>query len=193
MNRYDIALFIHLLSLLLAATATVLTTFGAVRLRDVTSVGEAGEWLRLVGKAVPLFPLAILGLVGTGVYMTEARWSWSAPWIQAAVLGLGMIVLLGSGIEANRGKVLRRELATSGLSLRARRLLRDPVSWTAKVLTQTLVIAVVFVMTMKPAAPTAFGALALALIAGAVGAMPLWRGRGGGAATAAELSNASSP
>ena len=175
MNAYDIALFVHLASLLLASSAATLAMHAALRLRHATSAEEAGRGLRFVGRVVRLFPVAILGLLATGAYMTHARWGWSLPWIQASAAGLGLIVVLGSGIEAGRSRVLGRELAANGLSPRARRLLRDPVSWSAKLMTQTMALAVVLVMTMKPGTTGAAGALAAALVVGLAAAVPFWR------------------
>jgi hypothetical protein len=174
-SGYNVALFFHLIFMLLAGTAAALAMYAALRLRTVESPAEAGTWLRFTGRVVPLFPIAVLGLLATGAYMTHARWSWSLPWIQAAVAGLGLIVALGSGVEAGRGRALRRELETAGLSPRARRLLRDPVAWSARLMTQTLAVAVMFVMTVKPGAVGSASALAAALIAGGLTAVPFWR------------------
>jgi hypothetical protein len=172
---YQIALTLHLLSLLLATASAALSTLGALRLRRAESAADATAWLAFVEKVVRAFPVATVGLLATGAYMTHQRWSWSVPWIDAALVGLGLIIALGTGIERARGQALSRELAASGLSPDARRLLRDPVAWTAKITTLTLVVAVVFVMTMKPAAGGCVAALAVALVAGAIGAVPLWR------------------
>jgi len=174
-TAYGAALFIHLLSLLLACVAATLAMYGAFRLRRAESADEARSWMGLVGRVVPLFPVAVLGLFSTGAFMTHARWSWSLPWVQAGLAGLAAIVALGSGVEGSRGRALRRELEAAGLSPRARRLLRDPVSWTAKLMTQTLAAAVLLVMTVKPGSAGATGALATALVVGALGAVPFWR------------------
>lgn len=175
MNGYAIALFVHLLSLLLATVAAALSTLAALRLRSVDSLAAAMPWVTLVGRVVPGFPVAVVGLLGSGAYMTHERWTWSMPWIEAALVGLALIVALGSGVEASRGRALRRELQMAGMSSRARRLLRDPVAWSAKMTTLTLVVAVVFVMTLKPATAGCLVALGLALVAGPLGAIPVWR------------------
>lgn len=175
MNRYSVALFSHFLSLLVACTAAALSMLAAVRLRRAESAVEAGSWLRLVRSVVRLFPLAVLGLVASGAYMTHERWSWSLPWVQAGLAGLALIVVLGSGIEASRGRELGRELEARGLSTRACRLLRDPMGWSARMMTQTIALAVVFVMTTKPGAGGAAGALAAAVVGGLAAAVPFWR------------------
>ncbi len=82
---------------------------------------------------------------------------------------------LGSGIEGSRGRALKRELQTAGLSTRAQRLMRDPLSWSAKVTTWMLMLGVVFVMSTKPSAAGAAAALAVAVALGVAGAVPFWR------------------
>lgn len=181
MHPYTLALFFHLLSLLLAVAAMALALYGALWLREASHAAEAFGWLRLVERVVPLFPVAVVGLLGTGAYMTHARWGWSLPWIEAALAGLGLIVLCGSGVEGSRMRALRRELAAGVLSPRAERLLRDPVAWSARLTTFTLTVAVVFVMTMKPEAVGSGAALALAVAAGPLAALPFWKFRLGDA------------
>jgi hypothetical protein len=173
---YSIALFFHLVSLLAAGAAAALAAHAALRLRNATSPAEVARWGMMIGKVVRVFPPATLGLLGSGAYMTQSAWSWSTPWIIAGLLGLAMIVLLGSGVEATRGRALNYEVRTNGLSERSRRLLRDPLAWTAKATTWTLMLAVMFVMTTKPSAWGCAISLIIASIAGAMVAMPIWRG-----------------
>ncbi|MGD8321249.1 MAG: hypothetical protein PVJ02_12355, partial [Gemmatimonadota bacterium] len=153
MNGYAVALFAHLVSLLLASVAASLAMFAALRLRGAESIADAASWLGVIRRVVRLFPLAVLGLMASGWYMTHERWSFSLPWIDAAVVGLVLIVILGTGVEGSRNRALGRELQAHGLSMQARRLLRDPVAWSAKMSTLTVSLAVVFLMTVKPTGP----------------------------------------
>jgi hypothetical protein len=174
MTGYSIALFIHLLSLLLACVAASLTTFASLQLRAASSSTEAMRWLALSDRIVPGFPIATLGLFATGAYMSETSLLWSAPWVLAALAGLAAIAVLGGGVEGSRVRTLKRELQNCGFSERARRLLCDPVAWTAKLMTLTLALGVTFVMTIKPSAEGASVTLLLALATGLFGAVPLW-------------------
>ena len=78
---YDVAVFLHLLSLfgLIGAITTVVLC--NLRLRDAGSFREAAQWARLIDQASWAFPVALLGLVVTGVYLTAERWTWSTSWI----------------------------------------------------------------------------------------------------------------
>lgn len=175
MSGYAVVLFLHLLSLLFATAAAALAGFAALRLRNSASAAEAGQWGRLIHRVVPVFPLASIGMLASGGYLTQQRWAWSTPWVVAGLVGLGLIAFLGSGIEARRGRALQRELQAAGMSPRARRLMRDPAAWSAKVTTWTVMLAVVFVMTTKPAAVGAAAAILLAVVCGPLLAVPFWR------------------
>ena len=86
-----------------------------------------------------------------------------------------MIILLGCGVEASRGRALKNELQSHDLSDRARRLLRDPLAWTARAMEWMLMLGVMFVMTTKPPAWGCATSLVIASLAGAVAAVPIWR------------------
>jgi hypothetical protein len=174
MTGYSIALFIHLLSLLLATAAASLTTYAALQLRATSTSTDAMRWLVLSDRIVLGFPIASLGLFATGAYMAESSSLWSAPWVLAALAGLAAIAVLGAGVEASRARALKHELQNFGFSERARRLLCDPVAWTAKLMTLTLALGVTFVMTVKPSAEGASVTLLLALATGLFAAVPLW-------------------
>ncbi len=176
MNGYSVTLFFHLLFLIVAVVAASLTTFAMFQLRAAETARDAARWGMTVGKVVPAFPVASLGLFGSGAYMTGDLWTWSTPWIVASIVGLGLIVACGAGVEGSRGRVLEAELRSAGLSERARRLASDPALWTAKFTGMCLFVAVVFVMTTKPGTGSAVAALAGALVGGAVLALPVWRG-----------------
>ena len=53
MNAYSLALFIHLLFVLVACAAASLTTFAALRLRQADNAPEATLWLSLTQRIVP--------------------------------------------------------------------------------------------------------------------------------------------
>lgn len=173
---YSIALFVHLVSLLAAGAAAALAGYAALRMRTAASPADVARSGMMIGKVVRVFPISSLGLIASGAYMTQDAWSWSTPWIVAGMVGLAMIIALGSGLEASRGRALKNEVRAHGLSERARGLLRDPLSWTAKAMTWTLMVAITFLMTTKPPTWGCVLALAIALLGGGVIAVPLRRG-----------------
>lgn len=174
MNAYSIVLFVHLLALLVAAMASAVAFYAALQLRNARTLPDIARWGRVVGAVTPAFPVASLTLLGSGAYMTQDQWNWTTPWIDAGVAGLALIAVCGAGVEASRGRTLKRELMTAGMSPRARRLQRDPYAWSAKMTTLTLMLAIVFVMVTKPGATGSFLAIALAVAVGIPAGRPFW-------------------
>jgi len=173
-DPYSIVLFVHLLALLIAAMASSLAFYAALQLRRATTPPEAALWGHLIGSVVPVFPVATLTLLGSGAYLTQEQWSWHTPWIDAGMVGLALIAVCGSGIEASRGRALDRELQTVGMSTRARSLLHDPYAWSAKVTTLTLMLGVMFVMSTKPGGLGSAVTIVVAVVVGPLAAVPFW-------------------
>ncbi len=175
MNGYSIALFCHLASLLLATAAATHTTSLAIGLRSCADAGRAIRRLRAILGTVRLFPVAVCGLLASGGYMVHLAWSWTDPWLVASIIGLALILLLGPGIEGRRNRKLQHELETAGLSGRAREMVRDPVAWCAKMTTHTLLLAIIFLMTIKPGAADSIALLVAAMLAGVAAGLPFSR------------------
>jgi hypothetical protein len=192
MDAYSIVLFIHLVALLTAAMAASVAFYAALQLRQATASPEAARWGHLIGSVVPAFPVATLALLGSGAYMTQGHWSWRTPWIDAGIVGLALIAVCGSGIEASRGRALERELQTAGMSSRARRLLRDPYAWSAKVTTLTLMLGVMFVMSTKPGGLGSAVTIVVAVLLGPLAAVPFWSSRSRSHSRMSELASAGS-
>lgn len=175
MEPYAIALFAHLFCVLLATAASAIAFQSALTLRSAAGLAEMQNALANIRRVVPAFPLATLGLLASGGYMTHSAWTWSTPWILASIAGLALIVILGSVVEGSRLRVLGAELAANGLSDNARDLARDPVAWTAKLATIALLFGTVMEMTLKPGMIDAVAILLCALLAAIPLALPFWR------------------
>ena len=185
MNAYQLTLFLHFVFLAAAVAAAALTGYAALHLRSSETAADAVWWGGFVRRVVRIFPIASLGLIVTGGYMAHRAWGWSAPWVIAGLAGLIAIMLLGAGVEGARARAASAELRAAGLSERARRLLRDPIAGSARVTSWTLVLAMIFVMTVKPSVAICIGSFAVALVCGVLAAVPFWATAPAGAASAA--------
>jgi hypothetical protein len=177
LSGYTIALFIHFLSLLLATAAMAATFLAAIGLRGATDADEAARSLATIERIVPAFPVATLGLLASGAWMTESSWTWTTPWILGGIIGLVALVVLGAGIDGGHNRALKRELGASGFSAKARAMLCDRTAWAAKLMTMTLLLAVVAIMTLKPSAVGAAVWLVLGVAAGIAAALPFGKAR----------------
>ena len=128
---YSIALFFHLVSLVAAGAAAALSGYAALRLRAATSSAQVTRWGTMIEKVVRICPRhpgpprqrclhdpKRLELVDTVDRRRAGRSGDDHP---ARRRG-------GSKPRS----ALKNELQSHDLSERARRLMRDPLAWTAE-------------------------------------------------------------
>ena len=170
MDTYHVVLYIHLLSLFVGIGAASVLALCLFQLRGARELTDAVPWGRVAGKTGRLFPIAILGLFGSGAYMTSDVWSWSTGWIVVAIVALVVLGLQGPLIAERSGKKLERALIENGpgpLGENARRMTRYWGLWVIEFSAIGLVLAVVWNMTTKPSTGTAIAAAVIGYAAGA--------------------------
>jgi hypothetical protein len=173
LDSYHVVLFIHFLSLLLGFSAGMIETICLFRLRAAETLEDAAPWGRLAGEIEKAFPVAILGLYGSGAYMTHHFWSFSDPWILLPIVGLAVLTVQGPLVAGRRGDKVKEALMANGpgpLGAEARRMTRDTALWTAALTNETLVLTIVWVMTEKSGWGGAIAALAIAYAVGVAAA-----------------------
>lgn len=188
MTGYKVALFVHLMALLAATAASAIVHLSGHRRAAAPTLRDSMEWGKLMGSTARVFPIAVVTLIATGLYMVAGRWSWSTGWVDAGLVGA--VVLLASGaVIGKRGAAEARaivaRLQKAGHDLpneaapdRVAAVLSEANTW--------LALSIVLVMTVKPALA---GSAAVLAAGWAVGA---YRGRahGRGRARVMETPNA---
>jgi hypothetical protein len=168
-DTYHVVLYIHLLSLLVGFSAGMIETVCLFRLRAAETLEAAAPWGQLAGEIEKAFPVAILGLFGTGAYMTSDVWTWGTSWIVLPIVGLAVLSLQGPLVAGRRGHAVKAALMANGpgpLGPEARRMTRDRALWAAGLTNEMLVLGVVWVMTEKPGWGGAIAALGVAYAVG---------------------------
>lgn len=150
---YHVVLLIHLLAFGTAAGAAALMHFSEHRRNHGETVGEVLQWHRTMGKIARVFPLALLALILSGGYMVSAggMWSWSLPWVQAALTGAILIGAAGGmiGARAKRDAAKLIEAARANASSHVIPPLDrmvDTLAWC----NTSVAVAVACIMTIKP-------------------------------------------
>jgi uncharacterized membrane protein len=152
----DVALFLHLLGVLLFVAGIVVAgiPFEAARRREDPAeiallLGLSRHGVTLVGTGALLLFLCGLWLVGL-----DEDVGFGTGWVSAAVALFLLVVALGSlgGRRPRQARLLAAELAErgepAGAELRA--LLDDPVSRAANYASAILVLAILALMVFKP-------------------------------------------
>jgi hypothetical protein len=168
-DTYHVVLYIHLVSLLIGFSAGMVETVCLLRLRAAETLEAAAPWGRLAGDIEKAFPVAIVGLFGSGAYLTSDVWTWGTSWIVLAIVGLAVLSLQGPLVAGRRGHAVKAALLANGpgpLGANALRMTCDRALWVAGMTNEALVLAVVWVMTEKPGWG---GGIAALLVAYAVG------------------------
>jgi len=170
LNTYHYVLYVHLLSLFLGIGAGSVLLTCLFQLRAAGTVEQAVPWGIVSGKVARLFPVAILGLFGTGAYMTSKFWTWGTPWIDVGIAGLVLLGVQGGGIGEHTAKKLQAAMRANGpgpLGAEARRMTLHPGLWVVEFTNFGIVLGVVWNMTEKPGWG---GSIAAMLVGYAVGA-----------------------
>ena len=178
MDTYHVVLYVHLLALFVGIGAGAVLLVCLFQLRAAQTLAEAVPWGAVAGKTERAFPIAILGLFGSGAYMTSDVWTWGTAWIYVSIAGLVVVSLQGPLVGGRTGKELERTLHENGpgpLGAKARRMTRHPGLWVTEFANFGVVLGIVWNMTQKPGVG---GAIAAVVGGYAVGtAVALWASR----------------
>lgn len=155
MYAYRIALFLHLVALILAAGATAVTKLAAGRQARARTIGELLEWHGTLMAASKLFPIALLVFLLTGGYMLSiSRIAvWSTGFIVAGLLGVALLFASGTflGIKGNAFKQVLEKIAAEGRDRLAPRMVPPTLVAILPIVNTGIALSVVFDMVTKPA------------------------------------------
>jgi hypothetical protein len=177
-DAYRIVLYVHFLSLFVGIGAASIILACVFRLRAAQTLEAAVPWGALAGKIGRAFPVAIVGLFGTGAYMTSDQWTWDTGWIDLGIAALVVLGIQGPLIAERTGKKLEHALRENGpgpLGEHARRMARHPGHWVTEFSSIGLVLGTVWNMTEKPDTAGAVAAPVLGYALGALLALPFTR------------------
>jgi len=152
LDKYHVALYIHFVSLLIGIGAASVLTVCAFQLRAARTLADAGPWGRVAAKLGRLFPIAILGLFGSGAYMTSDLWTWDTGWIEVGIAALVVLAIQGPVVAERSGKKVAQALMANGpgeLRGDALRKTRYLPLWWAEMSAIGLVLAIIWNMTTK--------------------------------------------
>ena len=178
MDTYHVVLYIHLLALFVGIGAGAVMLVCLFQLRAAQTLADAVPWGRVAGKTARAFPVAILGLFGTGAYMTSDVWTWSTRWIDVSIAGLVLLALQGPLVAERTAHKLKRALQDNGpgpLDKEARRMARHPGLWVADLSNLGVVLGIVWVMTQKPGTASSIAAVLGGYLVGTAVALPFTR------------------
>jgi hypothetical protein len=172
MDRYHIALFLHLLALVVASGATAVMKLSIGRRARARTVGEVLDWHQVLTSTAKLFPICLATFVITGAYMlgTSQANVWSSGFVVAGLVGVVLLLASGTflGIKGKALKQMLDELAKRGAEQPAPVLTPPPLVAALPVINTWIALGVVFDMVTKPVGiPVALAPLAIGIVLGA--------------------------
>ncbi len=169
MNFYTIALFAHIVGVIVMFMSTAVELLSLHRMRGATTTDQLREWASLTKTMAVLFPLGGVPMVVSGLYMALTAWGLTVPWIG---LSLAVVVVMGVfGMRVNTRRLeaiaAAAEAERSGpIPAALARRVQDPVLLASVHVLAALAFGVVFV---KVARPDLVGSLAVLVVAIAIG------------------------
>jgi hypothetical protein len=167
MPLYQLALFLHILGAfgLIASLAVE-----AVALRGLRAAGTAEQarpWLFTMRGIRIMAPASIGLILVMGLYLMASEWGWRG-WIICGLVGLLLIGIIGGVLTGTRMARLGPALspAQGPLTDQMLAMLRDPVLVLSSRLRIALVVAVLFLMSVKPSPIGSVVVVAAAIVLG---------------------------
>ena len=171
MDTYHVVLYIHLLALFVGIGAGSVLLTCLFQLRAARTLEQGAPWGMVTGKVGKLFPIAIVGLFGSGAYMTSHFWTWGTSWIVVGIAGLVVLTAQGAGIAEHTAKKLQAAMRANGpgpLGPEARRMALHPGLWVVEFSNLGLVLGIVWCMTEKPGYGGSLAAVLVGYVVGVV-------------------------
>src|SRR6185503_12795958 len=133
-----------------------------------------GLWGLLVALGAP----SIAVLLATGIYMATSLDAWTLDWVRFAVPALVLVAVAGGVVGPRRSRFRKSLEGQSGpLSPEMEAACRHPSMTASWRLRAALLTGLLFVMTVKPTAPSALVWLAVFVAAGAAWGLLAWAAR----------------
>jgi hypothetical protein len=153
MTLYDVALFVHMLGLVVLAGAFAISLRAGARARSARDAEAVRTWLGLIGSTGGMFPTGLGLLLLSGAAMTLDRWTPVPPWIGIGLAGVLVVGAVGGAVVGRRLRALTAAANEPDVDASPERLLRlvhDGLPWTVMTALNGAVLGIVWVMSTKP-------------------------------------------
>ena len=166
---YQIALFIHILGVLCLMGGHTLIHVSLEVMRRAQQVERVRDWIAIAAGLDTFMPLFTLAILLPGIYMAWTVWGWATPWINVSLALFLVMMILGPVLLGRRFAALNKMVKTTvpgniQASLAAQ--IRDRTLWTIENTFTSLLLAILFLMTVKPNLPETVIVVSIGFIVG---------------------------
>lgn len=180
MNLYTIALFVHIVSVVVLFAAITLDSTMVLGMERSRSVEQVRTWASLTLAVEKMHPVALVGILASGIYMVADSWAWTTAWTAVALLSLLCMATIGITVSGRRLTAIHRaahESSDGPVSSTLREQIEDPVLRTAVQAGVFVAVGIVFLMTIKPDVLGSLGTMVVAVGLGLASTVPMWQRR----------------
>lgn len=154
MDTYHIALFLHIVAIIVASGATAITKLAASRRARARTIGEALDWHNVLMSASKAFPVVLAVFVLTGAYMLSLGQAsvWASGFVVAGLAGVLLLFASGTylGLKGRALGGFLQSVAAHGNDVPAPRLVPPPLVALLPAVNTGIAVAVAFDMVTKP-------------------------------------------
>jgi hypothetical protein len=166
---YGLALFLHVAGVICLFVLTGIEWAGMLAKRRAQTIEEIRAWSWVDRASGGLFFHATLLTLIPGLYLAQARWGWTLPWIDASLVIL--IVISASGPIVNKPRFMKVHMAAGRaghgpVPAEVSDLVNDSVLWASVHCNGTLMVGMVYIMILKSGMLDTILAVAVTLAAG---------------------------
>jgi hypothetical protein len=155
---YDVALFLHLLGVVLLVGAVTTTLVATLRAQTATSVGQLRTLTAVSKKIDVVIGPATLLILASGLYMVARHGDdggirWTSGWVDVAIAIFLLMSVLGPTVEAGHARRLLqavRDLPDGPVPADVDVLRRSPLATYVSLFGASQIVAFLYLMTNKP-------------------------------------------
>lgn len=178
MSLYTLALFVHLVGVIVGVGGVCAWLFALIGVRAARTVGQVRALLALYALAGNVALGGVLLIVLGGLYMALSTTFWQSAWLIVATISFVLVVSAGGGFLGRRIQALSKaagEAPEGPLPASLAGQIHDPVTWVALLTYIAVLFGIVFLMAIKPVLVWAIVVMLIAAALGVLAGLPLMR------------------
>lgn len=173
---YNVMLFFHILGTIVMFVAIGITLTAMIAMLYAKKTEILREWAALAVKLDGLLPFSVILILLPGLHLVFTAWGWGMAWVNLSLITLIAMTLMGPIINLRRLKAILTAVNNETEPTPSSETLdkvRDQTLWHSVITMTMLVIAILFLMTVKPAVLGSLIVLGTAILFGVVAARTL--------------------
>lgn len=150
---YQVMLFVHILGVLFMFAAVGITLTGMIGMLYSKDNQTLKVWATLSVKMDGFLPISVILILLPGLYLVFTSWGWEIAWVNVSLVSLFIMTLAGPIINLRRLKDILQAVNAESNEKPSKILLakvRNQVLWNSVSIMTMEVIAIIYLMTIKP-------------------------------------------